>query len=158
MCRPIIRLLLAFATLTACQRMSPDSAAPHNIHLDVQTPVVQQPGQFRAEAQVQNLTGAPLQVNTYILSIASLSLEIRDARGNPVYHLPPPSPDTAQIAAGRMTLEPGAAVTVQLRDLSVAESAFPPGDYQVRMVGQGSSADAVVRLESAWVDLRHAAN
>lgn len=155
--RQVIRLVLALATLTACQRMTPDATTPHSIHLHVLTPVVQQPGQFRAEAQVQNLTAGPLQVNAYVLSIASIALEIRDAHGNPVHHLPPPSPDAVQLAAGRMTLDPGAAVAVQLHDLSVSESAFPPGDYQVRLVGQGTGADTAVRLESAWVNVRRTA-
>jgi hypothetical protein len=131
-------------------RNTPD----YPITLHVQTPVIAALSDFRAQARVQNVGNTPLRINAYIDGIPSLSLQIEDAQGRPVPHLPPPLPNPAVIDAGWQTLLPTAHASTAFQDLGVSESAMPPGSYRIRFRCRAELDGKPLELLSEWVELR----
>lgn len=130
------------------------STISHDVstELAVLTPSFSALMDFQATVTLHNLGGQPLRVNTYTLQSATLNLQIQDAKGQPVYHLPPPTPDSIAYAAGWKELGKDESYSVHYHDLAVSESALPSGSYRLRFVGQVEYNGQKATCESKWVD------
>jgi hypothetical protein len=109
------------------------------------------PGEFGVRATVRNTSGEPAPFHRHQARHPSLTLELRDARDEPVF-LPPPSPPDEEDLAEPEDIHPGQSVEVDY--VGFLEVGLAPGRYRVRFFSPlpvlgGTREDP---LASAWVD------
>jgi hypothetical protein len=102
------------------------------VEFKVMTPEVSRAAELRVEVTLTNRSRETMRLNTLLLPIAVVNLQVRTADGSPVPKGPPPVPPVDDGEQGRILLEPSQNVAYTYRGSSLFGEPLDAGSYEVR--------------------------
>lgn len=127
---------------------------PKNAVLEILTPQVADPFQFRAIVTISNLAAYEIEISGQTLEQLDWGIELKGANDSLIALIPKPEiPDPAVLQAPSIRIEPNKTYSQNINRLKLNPSQMKPGKWQIRFHSQAigiTDGSPMIELLSDW--------